>query len=186
MERIARELGELSLPDVEFERARIAAQLARYLSSSEERTEYSRLIDDAVGRLELLVKRNGEIPNYRLALVEALLTRGSAHKQGGQIEAARSDLEAARATLEPLVSGKASSASAPTLMAELLSELATCATQARPERTAEARSFLEEAVRFQHAAVELDSKDEALKRQLGQLEARLKSLGPSREPGAPK
>jgi serine/threonine protein kinase/tetratricopeptide (TPR) repeat protein len=186
MERIARELGELSLPDVEFERARIATLLARYLSSPEDRSEHSRLTDDAVGRLELLVKHNGEIPNYRLALADALLTRGSARRQGGQFEAARSDLEAARATLEPLVSGNASSASAPTLMAELLSELATCVMQARPERTAEARSFLEEAVRFQRAAVELDSKDEVLKRKLGQLEARLKSLGPAREPVAPK
>jgi tetratricopeptide (TPR) repeat protein len=186
MERIARELGELSLPDVEFERARIAAQLARYLSSPEDRTEHSRLIDDAVGRLDLLVKRNGEIPNYRLALAEALATRGSTHEQGGRIEAARSDLEAARATLEPLVSGKGSSARAATLMAELLSALATCALRARPEQTAEARSFLEAAVRLQQAAVELDSKDEALTRQLGQLEARLKTLGPARERGASK
>ena len=65
----------LTSPDITRHHADVGVRLARLLTEGEDVDKAARLLDDAIARLDALVRQTPDIPGVRIALAEALAVR---------------------------------------------------------------------------------------------------------------
>jgi eukaryotic-like serine/threonine-protein kinase len=166
------------IAEIDYFQAWVETRLARTLSREPKGEEPLQLLEDAVTRLEALVKQNNDIPHYRASLAEALGMRASVHERAGSISKASDDVRAAQTAMMTLLNGYRDVPDYADLMAEIL------AAQGRLARRegADPIAFFERAIRYQKAAVAACRENPAFAKRLANYEAFLKEAGPRPTP----
>ena len=161
------------IAEIDFFHSWVETRLARLLAQGPKNEESLSLLDDAVTRLEDLVKRNSDIPHFIAALADALAARAAAHERLHSIAKARDDAEAGQKALTPLLNDYRDIPDYANLMAEIL------ATQGRMARRegADPKALFEKATRYQRAAATKCRENPAFARRLAEYEALLKESG---------
>jgi eukaryotic-like serine/threonine-protein kinase len=168
----------LQIAEIDFFHAWVETRLARLLSRWPRAEEPLRLLDDAVTRLEILVKLNGDIPHFNATLAEALAVRASVHERAGSIAKAKSDANAAQKAMTRLLTGYRDVPEYADLMAEILASQGRLARREGVDPTA----LFEKAIQSQNAAVAACGENPAFAKRLAEYEALLKESGPRAKP----
>jgi serine/threonine protein kinase len=166
------------IAEIDFFQSWVETRLARLLAQGSKNEESLSLLDDAVTRLENLVKRSSDIPHFIAALADALAARAAAHERSHSIAKAKDDAEAGQKALTPLLSDYRDIPDYANLMAEVL------ATQGRMARRegADPKAHFEKAIRYQKTATTKCRENPAFARRLADYEALLKESGTTARP----
>jgi serine/threonine protein kinase/tetratricopeptide (TPR) repeat protein len=152
MDELAGRFKGLPVGDVAFFRAWVATRLA---GSLDDPAEALGLLDGAVDALGALVEEQGDLPQQRVALSEALLGRARQHARQGHWDPAEADAVRARAGLAPLAARFPGVPDYPALLAEVLAELGEIQARRGPEGADAARAWFDEALARLDAAIAL-------------------------------
>lgn len=156
MDQLTTQLQGLGVPDVEYYHPWVATRLARLRIDHRGGDGATRLLDLAVAQLESVVERYREIWNFRTALAEARLARAQARALESAFAEAAVDAEAARVELAALRGEFPAVPDHASLLGETLELLARLALQADPPRIDESRTLLDEAIRLQQSALDVN------------------------------
>ena len=166
------------IAEIDFFQSWVETRLARLLAQGPKDEESLSLLDDAVTRLEDLVKRNSDIPHFIAALADALAARAAAHERADSIAKARDDAEAGRKALTPLLNDYRDIPDYANLMAEVLATLGRIARR----EGADPNALFEKATRYQNTAATNCRENPAFARRLAEYEALLKESGTTARP----
>lgn len=166
MDQVVARFTGLGIPDVDYYQPWVATRLARLRLDHQGGQGAIALLDPAIEGLEGVVGRYPEIWYFRTGLADARVARARARALGGQPVEAGADAEAARVELTTLREEFPDVPEHASLLAEAIGVLADLAPEAD-----ESRLLLDEAIRRQRSAVDINPESPVFRARLAAHQA---------------